>query len=370
MGNSILFGIFVIMFSLGQAAVTDQFCLIREEFLSADIPNFDCHSSSIAETSDGNFCAVWKGGPGIGKSNRDIKKNIGIWSCLFDGNQWSDPIEIVSARRSVCWNPVLFHYPSKDLLLFYRIGPNPRHTVSFVKRSKDGGQTWSKEEILPAGIRGPTKNKPILNAEGILLCPSSFAVGEPDEEYKATSCWVEMTEDQGYHWKKIGPLELPGRPFGVIEPAFFYATQGRLKMYCRDRAHKMGEIGYIWEAVSLDEGLHWSAFTQTHFPNPDSALDVIDMGEGRLMLIYNHSHTDRFPLHFAVSFDGGTQWSEPYVLDDVGEFPAAILSKEGQIHITYAAPSKHSEQRRIKHVVMNFDVLRNFQVNQQVPQDK
>lgn len=326
---------------------------VTEEFLSPDRRSFDCHSSSLIETTPNHLCAVWKGGPGEGKSNIDLKKNVGIWISNFDGEQWSELQEIVRQEHSVCWNPVLCKLSESKLLLFYRVGPDPRHTVSFLKRSFDGGRTWSQEELLPAGIVGPTKNRPIVTAKGELICPSSVSVGEPGDPRKATACWIEMSPDEGVHWIKIGPLELPDRKFGPIEPALFYDAKGDLHMFCRDRAHKIGEIGYIWEAISRDGGYTWSTFQKTQFPNPDAGFDVVDRGRGQLVLIYNHSHTDRYPLHLSTSSDGGLHWSEPLIIDNVGEFPAAIAAENGLIHIIYAVPSSSEGQRRIKHQVID-----------------
>ena len=77
------------------------------------------------------------------------------------------------------------------------------------------------------------------------------------------------------------------------------------------------------------------------------------LGEGQSVLFYNHSHTDRFPLHMALSVDEWVRWSEPLVLAEVGEFPAAIVTADGLVHVTYAAPCADSEQRRIKHVIID-----------------
>ena len=324
---------------------------VKEEFLSPDRKSFDCHSSSLVETIPGHLCAIWKGGPGEGKSNIDLKENVGIWMSHFNGDLWSEPQEIVHQGHSVCWNPVLCKLSESKLLLFYRVGPDPRHTISFLKRSLDGGYSWTQEELLPAGIVGPTKNRPIVTAEGKLICPSSVAVGEPDDPYKATACWIEMSPDEGVHWTKVGPLELSDRKFGPIEPALFYDLEGNLHMFCRDRAQKIGGIGYIWEAISRDDGYTWSTFQQTLFPNPDAAFDVIDRGIGKLALIYNHSHTNRYPLHLSTSFDGGLHWSAPLIIDNIGEFPAAIATADGLIHIIYAFPASEG-QRRIKHLVI------------------
>jgi len=326
---------------------------VKEEFLSPDRKSFDCHSSSLVETTPNHLCAVWKGGPGEGKSNIDLKENVGIWISHFNGNSWSEPQEIVSQEHSVCWNPVLCKLSENKLLLFYRVGPDPRRTVSFLKRSFDGGQTWNQEEILPAGITGPTKNRPIVTVEGKLISPSSISVGEPNDPWKATACWIEMSSDEGAHWVKVGPVELLNRKFGPIEPALFYDAEGNLHMFCRDRAHKIGGIGYIWEAISRDGGYTWSALRQTLFPNPDAGFDIIDQGKGELALIYNHSHTNRYPLNLSISSDGGLHWSEPFIIDSIGEFPAAITTSDGLVHITYAVPSSSEGQRRIKHLVID-----------------
>lgn len=118
-------------------------------------------------------------------------------------------------------------------------------------------------------------------------------------------------------------------------------------MLCRDRANKIGEKGFVWMACSKDNGLQWSEFQQTLLPNPDSGIDVVDLKNGKIVLFYNHSHTDRHPLHMALSLDGGDHWSEPTLVDEEGEFPSAILGSDGMIYVTYPKPWINS-QRRIK----------------------
>ncbi len=325
---------------------------IKKEFISEDKECFDAHGSAIVETIPRHFCAVWKGGPGEGKSNEDIKENVGIWLSLTTDKGWSAPIEIVEAKRSLCWAPVLCKLSPTELLLFYRRGKDPRHGVSFLKRSFDGGIQWANEEILPAGIVGPTRGRPLLTEHGTLICPSSIAVGDPEELFKATAIWFDITEDGGKHWRKIGPLELPTRKFGVVEPVLFKDGQGRLRILCRDRAHKISEKGFIWSATSNNEGITWSQLEKTDLPNPDSGIDIVDLGKGKLLLLYNHSHTHRYPLHIATSVDGGNSWSHPYILDEKGEFPSGILAADGNVHITYATETNKG-QRRIRHAVLN-----------------
>jgi len=290
-----------------------------------------------------------------------MNENVGVWISTFQ-EEWSQPTEIVSSQESVCWTPVLCKNPVNELLLFYRIGASPRSSTSFLKRSQDQGKHWSEPEILPAGIVGPTKNKPIFTEDGTLISPSSIETGEPESLFKATACWVEISDDNGHTWKKIGPVELQDRKFGVIEPVLFYDRDHNLRMMCRDRANRIGDQGYIWMAISHDNGLHWSDLKQTALPNPDSAFDVVDLGQGKLILVYNHSHINRYPLNLALSSDGGNTWSKPVLLAEKGEFPSAILDSDGFIHITYASyKNSDTNQRGIKHVVISIENLKSIE---------
>lgn len=327
--------------------------IISEHFASPDIENFDCHSSCLIESSPGTLCVVWKGGPGKGMSNIDIKKNVGIWLSLFENGKWSIPKQIVQAPNSVCWTPVLTKYPSGKLVLFYRIGFDPRHTISLFKCSLDGGVNWSDAEILPAGIVGPTKSKPIFDDEGNMICGSSVEVGSPDDGLKATACWIEILSND-HHWTKYGPIEIPEKRFGCIEPTLFWGNNGALKMLCRDRSNRVGLMGWIWTAESFDKGKTWSELKKTTLANPDAGIDTLSLSNEKILLIYNDSHTDRYPLTLAFSNDHGNSWVPLFNLEDEsGEFPSTTLDSQGFVHVTYAYTPFGKTQRRIKHVVVD-----------------
>ena len=331
--------------------------IVSEYIISPDREDFDCHSSSLIEVSSGILCAAWKGGPGRGKSNIDMKQNVGIWLSFFKNGCWNEPTQIVEAPNSVCWTPVLAKYPNGELVLYYRIGMDPRHTISMFKTSYDGGQSWSKEEMLPAGIVGPTKSKPLFDEEGNMICGSSTEVGEPKDDFKATACWIEILSD--HKWSKHGPIEIPGKKFGCIEPVLFWGKDQTLKMLCRDRSSKIGSEGWIWTAESEDMGKTWSELKKTNLPNPDSGIEAISLDHTTFLLIYNHSHTNRYPLSIALSKDNGGSWNLLFnIEEESGEFPSAILDSQGYMHISYAWTPPGKDQRKIKHVVIDINKIR------------
>lgn len=354
--NRLLILLNFVLFHTALFSVQRDQVVVSECFISPETEDFDCHSSCLIETSPGILCAVWKGGPGKGMSNSDMKQGVGVWSSLFKNGAWNSPQQIVQAPSSVCWTPILAKDQGGKLLLFYRMGPDPRHTISLVKCSLDGGVNWSDAEILPAGIVGPTRSKPIIDNEGTMIVGSSVEVGSPDDELKATACWIE-TFSTDHRWSKYGPIEIPGKKFGCIEPTLFWGNNGSLRLLCRDRSNKIGLKGWIWTAESNDKGKTWSELKPTSLPNPDSGMDTLSLGE-KILLVYNNSHKERYPLTVALSKDYGNSWAPLFNLEErTGEFPSIALDAQGLVHVTYAYTPVGKTQRRIKHVVLDLFYL-------------
>jgi predicted neuraminidase len=242
-----------------------------------------------------------------------------------------------------CWNPVLWRAKDGGLVLFYKAGPSPETWSGFLKRSRDGGLTWSEAELLPAGILGPIKNKPIAGRSGEIVAGTSV------ESYRAWTSWVEISPDGGRSWSRHGPVVVPGEPHGNIQPSLWRCTDGRLRMVVRTTQR----IGRVCLAESTDEGRTWSPARRTPLPNPNAGIDAVKLADGRVVVIYNHSETGRSPLNVAVSEDDGETWQMRRVLEDEpGEYsyPAVIQAEDGDVHVSYTW-----RRQRIKHVRLRPD---------------
>lgn len=98
--------------------------IVRSGFIYEQAPFPSAHASTIVKTGN-TIVAAWFGGTAEG--NPDIS----IWLSLYNGRRWSVPIEIANGaqldgKQYPCWNPVLFQPVNGPLLLFYKVGPNPR----------------------------------------------------------------------------------------------------------------------------------------------------------------------------------------------------------------------------------------------------
>ncbi|MBY0536260.1 MAG: exo-alpha-sialidase [Chitinophagaceae bacterium] len=320
-----------------------------QEYIYTDSSIRSCHASTIVECGN-ELLVAWFGGEYEGH------KEVNIYLSRFKNGTWSKPEVIADgwindSTRYACYNPVLFYTPQKELLLFYKIGPYVQGWTGWMKRSKDGGRTWSKPEALPEGILGPIRNQPIL-VHNQLICPSSTEKGGWMVHFEFTSNW-------GKTWSK-GPDLNNATPITGIQPAVLIHKNG-LQALCRS------QNGTLNETWSYDKGKTWTPLKQTEMINNNSGIAAITLKDGRHLLVYNNVKPDpsskegigpRSPLNLAISNDG-KKWIPISTLEnEVGaefSYPYIIQSTDGKVHISYTW-----KRKRIKYVVFTLQDLANL----------
>ena len=343
--------------------------VIMEEFLYKKASFPSCHSASIIELENGELLCTYFGG--TAERNPDVE----IWiSRKLKNGEWLPPVSVADGvqsdgKRLPTWNPVLFQPKGGDLMLFYKVGPNPRDWWGEVKTSSDNGHTWSKAERLADPIVGPIKNKPVQLDNGIILSGSST-------DKNGWKVHVERSTDNAKHWTFIGPLN-DGKKIRAIQPTILTYADGSIQML--SRTSNKGDQERIAETWSKDNGLTWSEMTLTALPNNNSGLDAVTLIDGRQILIYNHStrnqkdmgHKGRGIINIAVSKDG-KNWEAALILDYINEpekqysYPAIIQTSDGLVHAVYTW-----HRQRIKHVVIDPDKLVTYPIkNGTWPADK
>ncbi len=272
-----------------------------------------CHASTVVELNPGIFMSAWFAGSHEGAND------VGIWISTFRNKKWSEPLEVAKGVDSLggqlpCWNPVLFKTNNNSLLLFYKVGINPREWHGYVIRSADNGNNWTQPETLPPGFLGPIKDKPIQLQNGNILSPSSV-----EKEDGSWSIHLEITNENLSFWKKVEISK--DDSVGVIQPTILRHPDGKLEMLCRSRQNS------IYQTWSDDNGLHWSKLEKTSLPNPNSGIDAVSLTDGDFILVYNpllHGadwFNGRNVLNVAISNDG-INWKDIYQLENEkkGEF--------------------------------------------------
>ena len=308
--------------------------VVLTEFIYDNAPFPQCHASSIVETPAG-LVACWFGG------TREKHPDVCIWVARHRDGKWTAPSKVIDGvqrdgSRHPCWNPVLFYAPGGQLLLFAKVGPSPRAWWGVLRRSTDDGESWGAQQRLPSGIAGPIKNKPVLLADGRLLCGSS-------SEDQGWRVHLEWTRDLGKTWQRTGVLN-DGKTLHAIQPTILRLRGGGLQILCR------GRRGSIEQAFEADG--RWSALEKSTLPNNNSGIDGVTLRDGRQLLVYNHTTRGRTPLNVSISTDG-QRWQAAWRLEtEPGEYsyPAVIQTTDGRVHVTYTW-----RRRRVKHVVLDLD---------------
>ena len=170
-----------------EADLMKQPGMISAEFVYDDVAFPQCHASTIADTPKG-LVASWFGG------THEKHEDVGIWMARHVDGKWTAPVEVANGvwddgKRYPCWNPVLFQVKDGPLLLFYKVGPDPRTWWGMITMSRNQGVDWSEPRKLPDGYAGPIKNKPVMIGE-TLVCGSST-------EDNGWRVHVELTSDRG-----------------------------------------------------------------------------------------------------------------------------------------------------------------------------
>ena len=233
-------------------------------------------------------------------------------------------------------------------MLFFKVGPNAREWWGEVMFSYDRGRTFRDRRRLPEGIDGPVRSKPMLLADGLLLCPSST---EHDHDWRMHFEVLTNFEhpELGSSWQRFEPEE---QSFQVIQPTLLRHASGDIQALLRSKHSK------IFTATSKDNGHTWTKLADSGLPNPNSGIEALTLADGRHLLLYNHAvgkrkdgWGSRHILNLVIS-DDGKIWRDVATIEelDKGElsYPTMIQTTDGKVHMTYTW-----KRQRVRHVVID-----------------
>jgi len=325
--------------------------IVVQELIGDTFSSFN-HASSIAEANDGTLVACWYGGSSEGAAD------VSIWVCTDNGNGWTPRVEVDDGDNTATWNPVLFQPSTGPMLLYYKYTGGPSSWVGCVKKSYDGGQSWSSRILLPTSgdsylsayggrFIGPVKNKPIELPDGTLLCGSSTE----------DSGWRVHMEIAGGDYTNDFTLIGPISGADAIQPTFLVHDDDYMTIEALCRASGSGSPTPVtW---SYDGGQSWSDLT-TISHNTSKGLHTVTINN--LNSLKNRYHimaynpSGRYPLRVATSTDG-TNWDVTISsVDDSGgdmDYPTIMQGSDKMLHLTYSWGG-HS---KIGHVVIDPYIL-------------
>jgi predicted neuraminidase len=123
----------------------------------------------------------------------------------------------------------------------------------------------------------------------------------------------------------------------VLQPAVVELEKDHLVAFCRPGGGFEARTDrYVLRSESHDGGWTWTRAENTEFPNSNTAVDLLKLRNGHLLLVYNDSMTRRTPLTVAISSDGGRTFTHRKNIAEGADsyaYPYAVQARDGKIHV-------------------------------------
>lgn len=311
-------------------------------------PQASAHAATLAELPDGRIAAAWFAG------SEEGARDVAIHFSLFDGKQWLPPTPIITREQTQhdtarlvrkLGNPVLAVDWQGHLHLWFVsvgyggwAGSSINHALS-----TDAGKNWGAVEKL---ITSPFWNVSTLVRTPPLALNNGHSAGwglPAYHEFAAKrSEWLRL-DARGQVRDKV---RLPASQ-RTLQPAVAALDTKRAVALMRDT----GPDNRLRISATNDGGRNWDDARATPLPNPNAAVALLRLADGRLLLAYNPQTANRDKLALSLSRDEGATWTAPKLVEDSagGEFsyPALLQARDGMVHLAYTW-----QRKTIKHLAL------------------
>lgn len=256
------------------------------------------HSASLIALPDGDRLAFWFGG------SREGATDVRIWMARQHAGQWQMPKAVVGPESlgrdtgrfvKKVGNPLVYRTPDGVLHLFVvsvSFGGWAGSSLNYLQ-SQDNGINWGPAQKL---VTSPFFNlSTLVRTHAVALKDGGFYLPAYHELVRKYP--MALRFDREGHF--VGAVRI-GSQNQTLQPAMVAVTEAQAFTYLRNA----GKERKVLMQETLDGGLSWSAPRAINLPNPDAAIAVDRLPDGRLLMAYNPLTEKRFRLALATSVDG------------------------------------------------------------------
>jgi len=300
---------------------------------------------------DGRFWVMWSDGPGI----EDRVGQCVKYATSEDGLKWSEP-------------RLLTPFPPNS-------GPDSPHYATRTNKGKRwiARGFWKREgEMLAlasldeaAGFFGPSlelrafrfnKTRDVWEDAGLI---SRNTINNFPPLKLHTGEWMMSRrmhdyKDSGVHFL-VGGVKAPDdwESFPVLgsaselkaeEPDWWILPDHALAAVFRDNRRS----GYLYRALSTDDGRTWSRPVKTNFPDATSKIRGLRLRDGRYVIVSNPNPKRRDPLTLAISPDGLVFTKMLYLTGGRWVDYPDVIEHEGSLYIAFAGGKQSVEMLKVK----------------------
>ncbi len=239
-----------------------------------------------------------------------------------DGGQtWSsEDVEILKNEGGLNTMSVsLLRLNNGDLAFFYARKNSHKDCRPLMRISSDEAQTWSDpiECIDEVGYYVLNNDRVIQLKSGRLLMPVSLHEAPGMEWSNGGQISVYYSDDLGQSWMESDTIPNPDGET-LQEPGVVELEDGRIMLFTRNNS------GFQHVSFSSDQGVTWTPSKASNIPSPRSPASIERIpGTGDLIMVWNKNGGDnpeiagkRTPFNVAISKDEGMTWEQSFTLAD------------------------------------------------------
>ncbi|MCK5862121.1 MAG: exo-alpha-sialidase [Candidatus Hydrogenedentes bacterium] len=298
------------------------------------------HPAAITQLENGDLYIAYYGG-----ANEYDKKTAVYGSRRCAGESvWSTPVSIASTPFQGVGNPVIWQAPDGVVWLFY----NNQHGDTWssarvqAKISEDGARTWSDSFMLVMEEGSMVRGQPIVLNNGDYLLPLYNETGGDRERSDNDTCSYFLRYDpKTQKWQETNRIHSPE---GNLQAQAVQLSDTELFCFMRrGGGYEATDNGWMLRSNSSDGGYTWTDAKRTAFPNPNSAIELLKLHNGNLLLVYNDNMNDRTPLTVAVSTDQGKTWPHKRAIaggKNSYAYPYAVQGKDEKVYLVYTTNNR------------------------------
>jgi sialidase-1 len=299
----------------------------------------------VARTGAGNLFTVWSMETQQQSPPSHHIVIVGAFS-QDGGRSWGEPATLIATPEMGDYDPNIVVAGSRILVYSTTTKmhlPLIDHSEVRMTYTEDEGKSWTKPGLLPLPFKYLVgkRHLGIKLKDGTLAMPFAWDLwaqaGTPasTEGEMDLKSGVLISEDRGLTWHPRGDLHIfepKTRPYGtggLCEPALAELENGDLYMLMRTVK------SWLYEARSRDRGHTWTKPRPSRLAgfNTPMALWRLDRHPKEIIVIWDNSPVERYPLCVAISADGGKNWSPPReVARDAGfevSYPGITQAADG-----------------------------------------
>ncbi len=275
---------------------------------------------------------------GTGKDADDC--NLYLIRSTDNGDSWDEGTTLFSGKDEGVniMSVSLLHMNDGAIGLFYLIRKSKTVIHLYLRRSYDGGRSWTEKHpcITRQGMFVVNNDRVIRHSSGRIIVPAAFHHSgysispneSPNDGYVETHADTVFffSDDDGENFGMSAKCILPYAAIekaGLQEPGVVELKNGALWGWART------ELGRQYEMLSVYRGSKWTAPQPSQFTSPLSPLSMKRAQNGDLVAVWNplpkHNGMSRqpyglptagrYPLVVALSHDDGESFTNPYPIE-------------------------------------------------------